>query len=77
MILAQNKKAKWDAKKHLSFENTVDGRLTYAEFQADLEKKLTPIGLDKTLRCLPNSYPVRPVSANWQKYLTPPMSFLQ
>jgi hypothetical protein len=49
MILAQNKKAKWDSKKHLSLENKADGRLTYAEFQADLEKKLTPSGVDKTL----------------------------
>jgi hypothetical protein len=49
MILVQNKKAKWDSKKHFSFENTADGRLTYAEFQADLEKKLTPNGVDKTL----------------------------
>ncbi|GKU06117.1 hypothetical protein FLAG1_09323 [Fusarium langsethiae] len=49
VILPQNQKAKWAHRKHFSLVNTVDGKLTYAEFMADLEKKLTPDGVDKSL----------------------------
>ncbi|KAF5664956.1 hypothetical protein FHETE_6816 [Fusarium heterosporum] len=50
MILGQNKKAQWYNKRHFSLENTVDGKLTYAEFQADMEKKLKPMYVDKSLK---------------------------
>ncbi|KAF4990495.1 hypothetical protein FGRMN_8426 [Fusarium graminum] len=49
MILGQNKEAKWASQKHVSLENPRGDKLTYAEFQADLMKKLTPIWVDKTL----------------------------
>ncbi|RSL82510.1 hypothetical protein CDV31_016930 [Fusarium ambrosium] len=50
MIFQQDKKNKWIYRRHVSLENTVDGKLTYAEFQADLQKKLTPIDVDKSLK---------------------------
>jgi hypothetical protein len=50
MIFKQDKTNNWASKRHFSLENTVDGKLTYAEFQADLQKKLTPAGVDKSLK---------------------------
>ncbi|KAM5353885.1 hypothetical protein ACJ41O_000535 [Fusarium nematophilum] len=54
MIFKQDKTNNWASKRLFSLENTVDGKLTYAEFQADLQKKLTPAGVDKSLKA-PNA----------------------
>ncbi|KAG8673807.1 hypothetical protein FPOAC2_07278 [Fusarium poae] len=49
VIFKQNKNHKWANQRHYSLVNTADGKLTYAEFMADLEKKLSPIDVDKSL----------------------------
>ncbi|RGP63234.1 hypothetical protein FLONG3_9990 [Fusarium longipes] len=49
MFMVQNKDNKWDTRKHFSLSNTKDGKLTYAEFQADLMKKLNTFDVDKTV----------------------------
>ncbi|KAM0491820.1 hypothetical protein ACHAP8_010324 [Fusarium lateritium] len=54
IIFKQNKETKWITRKHFSLTNLADGKLTYAEFMADLEKKLNPLGVDNSLTA-PNS----------------------
>lgn len=50
LIFPQNKNAQWIDRRHISLENTVDGKLTYPEFMADMEKQLTHVGVDRSLK---------------------------
>ncbi|CAG1996160.1 unnamed protein product [Fusarium graminearum] len=60
LILPQDKNAKFVYRRHYSLDkNTVDGRLSYAEFMADLEAKLTPLDMDYSLQA-PNSEGIVP-----------------